>query len=194
MGDTIANTQPNSHKKEPDFKMETQNVYTKWGLPLAAKGSFSGSNRHRHRVQHVENPPYSICALQSDTQGKKWETENPSPHPLCSRLCFWKRPKNSAISLLLFLSPLTLKLLYSSIATFRALKHPKLTFERPKTSCRLTYCVVTSHCTLGIPTFFAISHTFSLARESKPREVGFSNIVMMTYQRELSQKDIGMCP
>ena len=71
MGNTVANTQPEFHKEEPGSEMVTRDVYTKWGLHTAAKQSFSGSNGHRHRVRHVENPPpYTVCALQSDTQGE----------------------------------------------------------------------------------------------------------------------------
>ena len=153
MGNTIANIQPKSHEKEPDFEMETRNVYTKWGLPTAAKGSFSGSNQHCHRIQNVKKPPLHYLCTPIQHSRREWEIKNPSSRPLCSRLCFWKKPKKSAFSLLLFLSPLTLKLLYSSIATFRALKCPQLAFEQPKTSRKLIYRVVTSHCTLGILTF-----------------------------------------
>ena len=140
-----------------------------------------------------KNPPPTLPVHSNPTLRARIRAKMSFTHPqFCSRLLSAKKPAKNAFSLLLFLSPFSLKLIYLSIATFRALKRPKLTSERPETSRRLAYCVVTSHCTLGIPTFFAISHTFASAWDSKPREVGSSSIFMTTHQCELSQKDIRM--
>ena len=135
MGNTMANTQPKSHEKEPSSEMETQNVYTKWGLPTAAKGSLSRSKGHHHRVWHIKKPPPTLSVHSNPTLRERIRAKMSFTHPqFCSRLLSAAKPAKNAFSLLLFLSPLALKLLYLSIATFRALKRPKLTSERPKTS------------------------------------------------------------
>ena len=161
--------------------MEARNVYTKWGLHTAAKGSLSGSNGHHHCVRHVKKPPPTLSVHSNPTVRERIRAKMSFTHPqFCSRLLSAAKTTKNALSLLFFLSPLTLKLLQSSIATFRALKRPKLTSERPEMSRRLTNHVVTSHCTLGIPILFAISHTFASAPDSKPHEVGSSSIVMIS--------------
>ena len=133
--------------------METRNVYTKWGLSTTAKGSLFGSNRHHHRVRHIKKPPLTLSVHSNPTLRERIRAKMSFTHPqFCSRLLSAIKPAKNAFSLFFFLSPLTLKLLYSLIATFRALKRPKLTSERPKTSRTLTYRVVMSHCTLGILT------------------------------------------
>ena len=106
MGNTIANTQPKSHKKEPDFEMETQNVYTKWGLPAATKGSFSRSNQHLHRVLHVKKPPPTLSVHSNPTLRERIRAKMSFPYPqFCSRLLSATKPAKtpSLFSFFLFL-------------------------------------------------------------------------------------------
>ena len=122
------------------------------GCPQHQKEAFLAQTNTAIAFDTSRNPPYTICALQSNTQGENGRPKTLLHAHFALGYVSGKNPKNSPFSLLFFLSPLTLKLLYSSIATFRALKRPNVTSERPKMSRRLTYRVATSHCTLGILT------------------------------------------
>ena len=75
------------------FEMETRDVYTKWGLHTAAKGSLSGSNGHHHRVRHVEKPPPTLSVHSNPTLRERIRAKMSFPYPqFCSRLLSAAKP------------------------------------------------------------------------------------------------------